>query len=204
MTEQDYEKLLNIKTTGDQKVFYDSLHYHRYEPTAYSWLDTLCKNYDFKPTDQIIDFGCGKGRLNFYLNYYTDASVTGIEMNNYFIELCEDNKKSYFEKNKKNIEKVKFINCLAQDYIIDDKDNVFYFFNPFSSQIFMKVVENILDSAYKNERTIDLILYYPEDDCIYYLENHTCFNLLKEIPNPELYSRDNRHKYVIYKLQFNF
>ena len=80
MTEQDYEKLLNIKTTGDQKVFYDSLHYHRYEPTAYSWLDTLCKNYDFKPTDQIIDFGCGKGRLNFYLNYYTEFSLRNQEI----------------------------------------------------------------------------------------------------------------------------
>lgn len=203
MTEQDYEKLLNIKTMGDQKIFYDSLHYHRYEPTSYSWLDLLCKNYQFDSTDKVIDFGCGKGRLNFYLNYFTDASITGIEMNNYFIELCEDNKKTYLEKHKKNADKIRFINCFAQDYDIDNKDNKFYFFNPFSSQIFMKVVENILDSAYEHERTIDLILYYPEDDCIYYLENHTCFNLLKEIPNPEFYSRDDRHKYVIYRLEFS-
>ena len=201
MTEQDYEKLLNIKTMGNQKVFYDSLHYHRYEPTSYKWLDILCKNYNFTSTDTVVDFGCGKGRLNFYLNYFFDTSVTGIEMNNYFIKLCEDNKESYLKKTKKSADNINFINCLAQDYKVNKLDNKFYFFNPFSSQIFMSVVENILDSAYENPRTIDLILYYPEDSSIYYLENHTCFELQKEIPMPDLYDMDDRHKYIIYRLQ---
>ena len=126
-------------------------------------------------------------------------------MNNYFIELCEQNKTSYLKKNNKShtTDKINFINCLAQDYEVSNYDNKFYFFNPFSSQIFMSVVKNILDSAYKYQRTIDLILYYPEDDCIYYLENHTCFTLFKEIPIPKLFNKDNRHKYIIYRLQFS-
>jgi hypothetical protein len=33
MNEQYYDALLNIKTTGEQKGFNDSFHYHRYEPT---------------------------------------------------------------------------------------------------------------------------------------------------------------------------
>ncbi|NME81825.1 methyltransferase [Clostridium sp. SM-530-WT-3G] len=203
MTEQDYEKLLNIKTMGDQKVFYDSLHYHRYEPTSYKWLNVLCENYDFNSKDTVVDFGCGKGRLNFYLNYFFDCAVTGIEMNNYFIELCNDNKTSYLKKTKKSSKNINFVNCLAQEYKVDKKDNKFYFFNPFSSQIFISVIENILDSVYENPRTVDLILYYSEDDYIYYLENYTCFELRKEIPMPILYEKDHRHKYVIYRMEFS-
>lgn len=30
MDEQYYEKLFNIKTSGEQKIFNDSLHYNRY------------------------------------------------------------------------------------------------------------------------------------------------------------------------------
>ena len=203
MTEQDYEKLLNIKTMGDQKVFYDSLHYHRYEPTSYKWLNVLCENYDFNSKDTVVDFGCGKGRLNFCLNYFFDCAVTGIEINNYFIELCNDNKTSYLKKTKKSSKNINFVNCLAQEYKVDKKDNKFYFFNPFSSQIFISVIENILDSVYENPRTVDLILYYSEDDYIYYLENYTCFELRKEIPMPILYEKDHRHKYVIYRMEFS-
>ena len=45
MKEQDYEKLLNIKTAGEQKIFNESLHYNRYEPTAYSVLKILSEQY---------------------------------------------------------------------------------------------------------------------------------------------------------------
>lgn len=71
MDEQAYEKILNIKTTGEQKIFNKDYHYNRYEATSYNVLTTLLQNVNkFKPTDTIVDFGCGKGRLNFYFNYY--------------------------------------------------------------------------------------------------------------------------------------
>ena len=75
MKEQYFEKLLNIKTSGEQKIFNESLHYNRYEPTSYDVLEAMCSQYEFSKEDSLIDFGCGKGRLNFYLNYFTDASV---------------------------------------------------------------------------------------------------------------------------------
>ena len=86
MNEQYYEQLLNIKTCGEQKVFNDSIHYHRYEPTSYFALNSLSKEYSFKENDSVIDFGCGKGRLNFYINYFFGSYVTGIEMNSYYCE----------------------------------------------------------------------------------------------------------------------
>lgn len=52
------------------------------------------------------------------------------------------------------------------------------------------------------ERIVDVILYYPSDDYIYFLENNTPFVLLKEIKLPELYSNDPRHVFLVYRLDY--
>ena len=200
MDEQDYEKLLNIKTSGEQKIFNESAHYNRYEPTSYSALDVLSKQYKFTAEDAIVDFGCGKGRLNFYVNHFFGSMVTGIEMNTFFYKQALDNKKEYCKKHKKSANKITFSNCLAEEYDINPSDNKFYFFNPFSTQIFIKVIGNILASVDCYERTVDLILYYPSYDYIYFLENNTPFVLLSEIKLPTLYHNDPRNSFLVYRL----
>lgn len=204
MEEQYYEKLLNIKTCGEQKIFNTSLHYHRYEPTSYASLNTLIKQYNFDENDSIVDFGCGKGRLNFFINHFFNSYVTGIEMNSYYCEICAENLNNYISQNKKHTtKKIQFLKCLAQEYKIRNNDNKFYFFNPFSIQIFISIVNNILDSVDEKPRVIDIILYYPSDDYINYLENNTCFFLYREIPVFPQYSKDYRNKFLIYRLNYN-
>ena len=44
--EKEYDDLLRIKTAGNQTGFYDSLHYHRYEPTPYWILERLLDEYE--------------------------------------------------------------------------------------------------------------------------------------------------------------
>lgn len=200
MDEQYYEKLLNIKTCGDQKIFNQSSHYHRYEATAYSLLALLSKQYDFTAADHIVDFGCGKGRLNFYINHFFGATVTGIEMNPFFYKQAIDNKRDYLKKHQKQSNKINFFNCLAEEYQITPSDNKFYFFNPFSIQIFIKVIGNILTSVASCERTVDVILYYPSYDYSYFLENNTPFILVREIPAPDLYRKDPRQSFLVYRL----
>lgn len=205
MSEQYYEKLLNIKTCGEQKIFNDSIHYHRYEPTSYESLNTLIQEYKFTENDSIIDFGCGKGRLNFFINNFFNCYTTGIEMNNYYYEICIDNLNSYNNNNNKyTSNKMKFLKCFAQEYKIKENDNKFYFFNPFSIQIFISVVNNILDSVDKNPRIVDIILHYPSDDYVNYLENNTCFFLYKEISVLPYYLKDYRNKFLIYRLDYNY
>jgi len=80
MKEKFYEKLLNIKTVGTEEGSNKSWHYNRYEPTPYSALEKLFANYQLKSSDRIVDFGCGKGRLNFYLNFLHNAFVVGVEI----------------------------------------------------------------------------------------------------------------------------
>ena len=201
MDEQYYEKLFKIKTTGEQKNFNESIHYHRYEPTSYAALEALSSTYGFSYEDSIVDFGCGKGRLNFYINYFFDSSVTGIEMNNFFYKQAVENKKSYLQIYKNKKDKINFSNCLAEKYYINSKDNKFYFFNPFSMQIFSKVIKNILASVDVNKRAVDVILYYPSNDYIYFLDTNSNFVLINEIKVPYLYDNDPRHKFLVYRAE---
>lgn len=202
MKEQYYENLLNIKTSGEQKIFNESLHYNRYEPTSYDVLNALCENLEFNEEDSLVDFGCGKGRLNFYLNNFYNIDVTGIEMNKFFFEECLSNKKSYLSNRKNKEDKIQFSNCFAEKYKVKKNDNKFYFFNPFSEQIFIKVIGNILDSLLEHERQVNIILYYPSEDYLYYLDNYTIFSLKKEIKIPNRYDKDPREKIVIYELNY--
>lgn len=202
MDEKFYEKLLNIKTCGEQKIFNESMHYNRYEPTSYTALESLFKEYTLSSDDSIIDFGCGMGRLNFYVNHFYDTKVTAIEMNNFFYKEAVNNKKNYLNKNKKIKDNINFLNCFAEKYKIEPEDNKFYFFNPFSVQIFTKVLNNILLSLDECEKSVELILYYPSEDYIYYLENKTAFTLVNEIRLPNLYSKDNRQRFLIYELSY--
>ncbi|MEC1522487.1 methyltransferase [Neobacillus niacini] len=202
MKEQYYDDLLNIRTGGDQKGFNKSFHYHRYEPTPYSALELLFKNYELKSTDHIVDFGCGKGRLNFYIHYLFQASVAGVEMNETLYEEAVENQTSYLKKYKSAKGKIQFHCCLAENYEIAPLDNRFYFFNPFTIPIFWKIINNIIASVEKYKREVDVILYYPSEDYIYFLENHTLFELKEEVHLPGLYEHNQNERFLIYSLSY--
>jgi SAM-dependent methyltransferase len=202
MKEKYYDDLLNIFTRGDQKDFNGSLHYHRYEPTPYSALEVLFEQYELKNSDRVVDFGCGKGRLNFYLNYRFQSTVVGIEMNKGFFEKAISNRRNYLKSSKKNDDQIHFQNCLAEEYRINPLDNRFYFFNPFSLQIFMIVLNNILLSVEKAKRDIEIILYYPSEDYIYFLNNHPSFQLKQEVLLKDLYKHNPNERFMIYRLAY--
>ncbi|WP_026695154.1 class I SAM-dependent methyltransferase [Peribacillus kribbensis] len=202
MKEHYFDKLLNIKTEGDQRGFNSSLHYHRYEPTPYGALAELFHSYEVKSTDSFVDFGCGKGRLNFYVHHFFQASATGIEMNEEFYREAVKNRDSYFKKKSRYRERLQFLCCLAEEYEIQPADNRFYLFNPFSVQVFMKVVQNILKSVEEFQRNVELILYYPADDYVFYLEESTSFTLKKEVRLEGVYEHNPYEKFMIYQLSY--
>lgn len=198
--EQYYEELLNINTRANKSEVNHSIHYHPYEPTPYSALEEFFKYYEVGPNDHIVDFGCGKGRLNFYLNYRFHVPIIGIEMNNDFFQEAMKNRDRYIKKTHRKSETIQFQCCLAEEYEIQAEDNRFYFFNPFTVQIFMKVLKNIMISVEKHKREVDLIFYYPSDDYRYFLDQHTAFELLKEIPLRGLYEKNTYERFLIYRL----
>ncbi len=199
MKGKDYDKILRIKTEGEQVGFNSSFHYHRYEPTPYEYLTSFFEEYKLKKTDRIVDFGCGKGRLLFLLHHLFQTKGIGIEMNEEFYAEALSNKWSYFGNKKKKVEQIQFLLCKAEDYSINPHDNIFYFFNPFSVQIFNKVINNILLSAEQHIRDIKIIMYYPTDEYIYLLEEHPSFLMEAEFTVP-LVNEESREKFLIYSL----
>lgn len=201
MKEKYYDKLLNINTIGNQNWKSTSTHNHPYEPTLYIALEELFEDYNLSKDDHIVDFGCGMGRLIFYINYYFKSYVTGVEINERYYEEALINKINYVKKNKKSEDKINFECNLAQQYEISTLDNKFYFFNPFSIQIFSKVIDNILESYEENMRDIDIIMYYPSAEYLDFLDYKTPFILNKEIYLKDLYEKDDKEKFVIYSLK---
>lgn len=200
MKEKYYDKLLNINTMGIQNWKSTSAHNHPYEPTLYIALEELFEHYKLSEEDHIVDFGCGMGRLIFYINYYFNSYVTGVEISDRYYEEALINKINYEKKNKNQGDKINFVCNLAQKYEVSPQDNKFYFFNPFSLQIFTKVIDNILLSYENNMRDMDIIMYYPSDEYIEYLDYKTPFYLKNEIHLEELYKNDSQEKFVIYTL----
>lgn len=200
MEDQYYDNLLNINTTGHKYEVNHSIHYHPYEPTPYSALVELFKHYELLESDYLVDFGCGKGRLNFFIQHQFRANATGIEMNERFFKEAIQNKQTYMKKFKVPKQSIQFYCSLAEQYEIQPDDNKFYFFNPFSVQIFMKVVHNILRSVEENKRAVDLILYYPSDDYLHFLNNQTSFELMQIVNLHKLFNKDQNERFIIYRL----
>ncbi|MEG0855247.1 MAG: SAM-dependent methyltransferase [Terrisporobacter sp.] len=200
MKEKYYDKLLNINTIATQNWNEKNIHNHPYEPTLYIALEMLFENYTLSKNDHVVDFGCGMGRLPFFINYYYKSSVKGVEINDRYYKEALYNKSTYVKKNKSFSDKIDFICDLAQQYKVDDLDNKFYFFNPFSVQIFSKVIDNILLSYEGCQRDMDIILYYPSQEYIEYLDYKTPFILSNEIFLNDLYLKDEKERFVIYTL----
>ncbi len=199
INEKDYDRLLRIKTISTREWVNQSIHYNRYEATPYLALEALFHEYELNGTDTVVDFGCGKGRLPFYLHNRFQVSATGVEMSGQLYQEALENQASYMQKGMKIGGSIRFERRLAEEYEVEQGDNRFYFFNPFSIHIFMKVVDRILQSVEQKKRSVDIILYYPTTEYIQFIETSTPFELLKEVKVPGLYEENDNERFLIFR-----
>ena len=192
MKEIDLEKLLNINTIDidDSK---EDTHHNRYEPTPYKVLDLLIESEYINSDDIFLDIGCGKGRVSLYLNHKIGCVCKGLDFNSDLIEEANINKKNM----NSNVE---FICENAIHYKITN-ENKFYFFNPFSIEIFFSVINNIITSYYENPREIMIFLYYPDNDFMSYMMGLDEFICIDEIDCTELYDEyDERERILVFEI----
>lgn len=198
MNERKVDASLGIRTTGIREWKNEDGPYNRYEATPYQALDKLFKVYKFDKDDQLVDFGCGRGRVSFYIHHHFQIPVTGVENNDKTFDELMDNEDIYLRRNKDIEAPLYFEFGLAENYNIQPTENVFYFFNPFSQKIFRKVVHNILKSVQENKRPVDIIFYYPLPQFKRFL-NSTPFTLINKIKVPEV-GHGKYGKFLIYRL----
>ncbi|RIJ63679.1 SAM-dependent methyltransferase [Rummeliibacillus sp. TYF005] len=192
------DQFLHIQTTEikDLPLFSN---YYPYEPTPYDVLDLCFDNIELAQDDCFVDFGCGKGRVVFYVNHRYHIDTLGIEINKNYIQDAYQNKMQYVKNHHLAEKSVNFLNAKAEQYKIQPTDNIFFFFNPFSVQIFRKVIYNILKSQQGNSRKIYVILYYPSFEYIQYLKSETKFKVIKDVLVPNQFAYNTHERIMIFE-----
>ncbi|HLR10424.1 MAG TPA: class I SAM-dependent methyltransferase [Sporosarcina sp.] len=198
MNEKERERLLQIHTTHLGEQPYASGHYHHYEPTPYATLDVLFEQYDIRNRKRLVDYGCGKGRILFYVHHYFHLPVVGVEFDDQLYREALLNETTYLQKKHKWTASITIEHQLAEQYDIQREDDVFFLFNPFSLQIFMTVIQKIMKSVEAYPRTVDIILYYPTDEFHYYLTYDTPFTRIQEVKVIGD-SLDHQDRFLIYR-----
>ena len=187
--ENTWDKLLKIKTTGRDDSNSDQYHYP-YEPTPYCVLERLANSV-------VLDYGCGKGRVDFFLSYQTRAKTIGIEYDERIYQGAVENQKSAVSG-----ERTEFVLANAEEYEVPPQVNSCYFFNPFSVELLRKVMARIIESYYENPREILLFFYYPSDEYISYLMTVDELEYYDEIAYGDLFEgNDAREQIMIFQMK---
>lgn len=193
--EQSWDKLLQIKTVGRDETNADQYH-HPYEPTPYSVLERLADSCLIGEKDVVLDYGCGKGRVDFFLTYRTKAKTMGIEYDAHIYQGAMENRKTAIAKAKAD-----FVQANAESYEVPPDVNRCYFFNPFTVEILHKVMARILESYYDDPREIFLFFYYPDDAYVAYLMTVEELEFYDEIECDDLFAgNDPRERILIFQL----
>ena len=192
--ENNWDKLLQIQTTGRDDSHAD-LYHHPYEPTPYVVLERLANSGFFAEDDVVLDYGCGKGRVGFFLSHSTKAKTIGIEYDERIYRAALENRKTAVSGVKPD-----FVLTGAEEYAVPQEVNRCYFFNPFSPQILRKVMARILESYYEHPREIFLFFYYPSDDFLSCLMTVEELDFYDEIECDDLFAADVRERIMIFQL----
>ena len=193
--ENNWDKLLQISTVGRDETNADEYH-HPYEPTDYCVLERLVNSGFFGENDVILDYGCGKGRVGFFLSYRTKARTIGIEYDKHIYKGAMENQKATVSRVKPD-----FVLTRAEEYEVPSDVNRCYFFNPFSVEILHKVLARIIKSWYENPREIFLFFYYPANEYISYLMTVDELEFYDEIECDDLFEgSDPRERILIFQL----
>lgn len=193
--EKTWDKLLKIQTTGRDDSGADRYH-HPYEPTPYSVLERLADSGFFGEKDVVLDYGCGKGRVGFFLSHQTGAKTIGIEYDVRIYEDAVENRRTAVSGAKPE-----FVLTRAEEYEVPESVSRCYFFNPFSVEILHKVMARILESYYDHPREVLLFFYYPSEAFVAHLMTVEELEFYDEIECDDLFAgRDFRERILIFGL----
>lgn len=191
----NWDNLLNIRTSGRDDTNANTYNYP-YEPTPYKVLERLANSGYIRKKDLLIDYGCGKGRVECFLAYQLKARVIGVEYDEHMYNKALENLKRISDNG--------FINIAlenAVEYLFPNEAKHAYFFNPFSVELLSQVMVRIKNSFYDMPRDIYLYFYYPSDEYISFLMNVDELEFEDEIDCQDIFgNHDDRERIMIFKM----
>ena len=193
--ENQWDRLLKIKTMGRDDSNADQYRYP-YEPTPYTVLERLADSGYIRKHNLLLDYGCGKGRVDFFLSWQTRCQSVGIEYDERIYENAQKNKETAVSSGRVSFEKVD-----ATEFVVPDQADRMYFFNPFSVEILRKVLAGIYESYYEKPREILLMFYYPSEEYLGCLMTEEQLMFYDEINTEDLFEgKNDREKILIFSV----
>ena len=195
ISEQEWEQVLQIKTTGRDDSRSDAEH-HPYEPTDYCVLERLANSGYITKQNTLIDYGSGKGRVSIFMANQTRCHSIGIEYDERLYERAIVNGESPAAKNR-----VSFVLGDAATYTLPDNADRCFFFNPFALHTIKRVLGNIFDSLYHHPREILLFFYYVNEEVENFLNNHVRLEAEESIQCGDLFQEnDEKERILLYRV----
>ncbi len=194
MSDTQYDKLLKIHTTGRDDSHSDTFRYP-YEPTPYEVLERLARSGYLTKKNKLLDYGCGKGRVDFYLAFQVKCRCIGVEYDERIYDRAMQNKESGISGSR-----VELVRTSAEDFDVPSDVDRLYFFNPFSVEILKKVMSRVLVSWYENPRELLLFFYYPSDEYVPYLLTREELMFVDEISCEDLFPGDSRERILVFEM----
>ena len=189
-----WDKTLRIRTNGRDDSRADQFRYP-YEPTPYSVLERLVNTGLIRKGNVLLDYGCGKGRVDFFLSRQTRCRAIGIEYDERIWQKAEENRNS-----GSFVDKVSFVCMDAREFNVPVDVDRIYFFNPFSVEILQRVLARIRDSYYESMREILLFFYYPSEEYVSCLMEEDELMFYDEIDCWDLFpGEDPRERILIFE-----
>jgi hypothetical protein len=129
-----------------------------YDAAPWSAVRRTLRNIELDfPQFTFIDMGCGKGRMVLAASGYEFASVIGVEFSPSLCRIAERNLATC-RLLRRHSRGVRIIECDATDFTVPGTPCIFFFYNPFSFDLFDVVIRNITSSYRENPRLLYLIL----------------------------------------------
>ena len=189
--EDKWDRLLQIRTTGRDDTGADQYRYP-YEPTPYPVLERLANSGYTRKGNTLLDYGCGKGRVDFFLSWQLRCRTIGVEYDERIYNNAVENQKTAV-----SAERTTFKLTDAEHFAVPESVDRIYFFNPFSLELLRKVFGRILESWYGAPRKILFFFYYPSDEYISYLMTVDELDFLDEIDCRDLFPGDDLRERII-------
>lgn len=195
MTEKEWDRLLKIRTCGRDDSHADQYRYP-YEPTPYPVLERLANGGYVTKKNTLLDYGCGKGRVSFFLSWQTRCRSIGIEYDERIFRGLKENREQAVSGSR-----VRIVRTSAEVFEVPEAVDRCYFFNPFSIEILQRVLGRIRESWYNAPREILLFFYYPSDDHLAWLMTVDELMFLDEIDCGDLFEgNDARERILVFEM----
>ncbi len=135
--------------------------FHHYQGASYYIIDQL---FEALPAPlqqyQLLDMGCGKGRILVYALYKGMAGAEGLDVAQELCEIAEKNLQ-LAEKRLQQSWRYKVYFADAGMFNIPATTNLLFLFNPFNEAVMLKVRQQVLDSLARDPRAFWVVYVNP-------------------------------------------